>query len=136
MGSLLSLREHNRRRVVETLRDRGTASRAELARLTGLSRSTVSTLVSELQGNGLVVERAAAPDGAASQGRPPVLLSLDRSAGAVVGLDFGHADVRVAVSDLSRQILAERVVAMDVDHAGRRALDAAAKLVAEALEEA
>jgi predicted NBD/HSP70 family sugar kinase len=136
MGSLLSLREHNRRRVVETLRDRGTASRAELARLTGLSRSTVSTLIAELQENGLVVERDAAPDGVAPQGRPPVLLSLDRSAGAVVGLDFGHADVRVAVADLSRTILAERVVEMDVDHAGTGALDAAAELVADALDEA
>ena len=137
MGSLLSLREHNRRRVVETLRDRGTASRAELARLTGLSRSTVSTLIAELQENGLVVERATEPDGAAQQqGRPPVLLSLDRSAGAIVGLDFGHADVRIAVSDLSRQILAERVLEMDVDHAGMGAIDAAAGLVAEALEEA
>ena len=136
MGSLLSLREHNRRRVVETLRDRGTASRAELARLTGLSRSTVSTLVAELQEHGLVVERAAEPNGAASQGRPPVLLSLDLSAGAVLGLDFGHSDVRVAVSDLSRHVLADGVVEVDVDHAGGGALDAAAELVAKALADA
>lgn len=136
MGSLLSLREHNRRRVVETLRDRGTASRAELARLTGLSRSTVSTLVAELQDNGLVVERATEPDSAATQGRPPVLLSLDRSAGAVLGLDFGHSDVRVAVADLSRQVLAEGVVDLDVDHAGDGALDAAAGLVDQALADA
>jgi predicted NBD/HSP70 family sugar kinase len=135
MGSLLSLREHNRRRVVEALRDRGTASRAELARVTGLSRSTVSTLVAELQEVGLVAERPAEADGVTQQGRPPVLLSLDRSAGAVVGLDFGHADVRVAVADLSRTVLAERVVDMDVDHAGATALDAAAGLVAEVLDE-
>ena len=137
-GSLESLRDHNRRRVVEALRHRGTASRAELARLTGLSRSTVSTLVGELQATGLVVERAEAGDGAdgRSQGRPPVLLTLDRAAGAVVGIDFGHADVRVAVSDLSRTILAERVVDLDVDHAGIGALDAAAELVAEVLGEA
>jgi predicted NBD/HSP70 family sugar kinase/biotin operon repressor len=135
-GSLESLREHNRRRVVEALRNRGTASRAELARVTGLSRSTVSTLVSELQATGLVVERAAQPgehDGR-GQGRPPVLLTFDRSAGAVVGIDFGHADVRVAVSDLSRTILGERVVDLDVDHAGTKALDAAAGLVDEVLQ--
>ena len=137
-GSLESLREHNRRRVVDALRHQGTASRAELARLTGLSRSTVSTLVAELQSGGLVVEREAvngAADGRA-QGRPPVLLTLDRSAGAVVGIDFGHGDVRVAVSDLSRAILAERVIDLDVDHAGTDALDAAAKLVGEVLEAA
>ena len=52
-GSLESLRELNRLRVVETLRERGTASRAEIARVTGLSRSTVSSLVSDLQAHGL-----------------------------------------------------------------------------------
>src|SRR5687768_5564345 len=140
-GSLGSLRDHNRRRVVEELQRRGTASRADLARITGLSRSTISSLVGELTESGLVVEseHATEPgDGGRShgQGRPPVLLTLDRRAGAVVGIDFGHADVRVAVADLSRTILAERSRDMDVDHAGTGALDAAAELVFKALEEA
>src|SRR5215213_1213544 len=109
MGSLLSLREHNRRRVIEMLRDRGTASRAELARLTGLSRSTISTLVAELSESGLIVETSDnGVDRMQGQGRPPVLLTLDRSVGAIVGIDFGHAGVVVAVADLSRTVLAER----------------------------
>ena len=140
-GSLGSLRDHNRRRVVEELQRRGTASRADLARYTGLSRSTISSLVGELTVSGLVVETESATepgDGGRSQGqgRPPVLLTLDRRAGAVVGIDFGHADVRVAVADLSRTILAEREREMDVDHAGLSALDAAAELVHEVLEAA
>ena len=139
-GSLGSLRDHNRRRVVEELQRRGTASRAELARITGLSRSTISTLVGELQHSGLVVEtdgaNGEAPGRAQGQGRPPVLLTLDRSAGAIVGINFGHADVHVAVADLSRTILAERSREMDVDHAGGAALDAAAELVEQALRDA
>src|SRR5687767_11996166 len=108
-GSLGSLRDHNRRRVLEELQHRGTASRADLARFTGLSRSTVSSLVGELQDSGLVVETAVDGAGgrAQGQGRPPVLLTLDRRAGAVVGIDFGHAGVRVAAADLGRTILAE-----------------------------
>ncbi|HEV2815111.1 MAG TPA: ROK family transcriptional regulator [Solirubrobacteraceae bacterium] len=136
-GSLGSLRDHNRRRVVEELQRRGTASRAELARITGLSRSTISSLVGDLQDSGLVVETAQDGDGRAQgQGRPPVLLTLDRRAGAVVGIDFGHAGVHVAVADLSRTILAEGAREMDVDHAGASALDAAAELVRTALDEA
>jgi predicted NBD/HSP70 family sugar kinase/biotin operon repressor len=136
-GSLESLRAHNRRRVLDALRARGTASRAEIARHTGLSRSTVSSLVGELQDAGLVIETARTGDGGQQgQGRPPVLLTLDRRAGAVVGIDFGHDDVHVAVADLSRTVLAERVTSIDVDHAGTDALDAAADLVTEALEEA
>lgn len=109
-GSLESLRELNRLRVVETLRERGTASRADVARVTGLSRSTVSSLVADLQAHGLIVEDSApdAPPSTAT-GRPPTLLSLDRSAGAVVGIDFGHDCIRAAVSDLSRTVIAEAV---------------------------
>src|SRR6185436_16002638 len=118
-GSLESLRERNRRQLVDALRSRGSASRADLARITGLSRSTVSTLVAELQASGLVVEHAdpRAPGTRATpqQGRPPTLLTLDRSAGLVLGIDFGHEHVHVAIADLSRTILAERVRALDVD---------------------
>jgi predicted NBD/HSP70 family sugar kinase/biotin operon repressor len=128
-GSLESLRERNRRQLVDTLRRRGSASRADLARLTGLSRSTVSTLVADLQTGGIVVEHEdARATRAPQQGRPPTLLTLDRSAGLVLGIDFAHELVRVAISDLSRTILAERVRSHDVDRSATSALDLAVAL--------
>ena len=136
-GSLETLRRLNRLRVIDALRDEGLISRAEIARRTGLSRSTVSSLVSELQADGLVVER---PEPAAAHGdqggRPPILLSFDASAGVAVGIDFDHHHVRVAVSDLSSRILAEREQQLDTDHAAHEGLDAAAELVGELLAEA
>src|SRR6202008_4011370 len=48
-GSLESLRRLNRLRVIHALRDQGLISRAEIPRRTGLSRSTVSSLVSDPQ---------------------------------------------------------------------------------------
>src|ERR671911_1422508 len=136
-GSLASLRRLNRRRVINALRQHGTISRAEIARSTGLSRSTVSSLVSELQADGLVVERAE-PGAAHGErgGRPPILLSFDGSAGAALGIDFGHSHVRVAVSDLSSNILAERAAPVDIDHASYEGLDVALELIGEALAEA
>ncbi|MDX6677243.1 MAG: hypothetical protein QOE31_1295 [Solirubrobacteraceae bacterium] len=132
-GSLESLRERNRRELLDTLRRKGSASRAELARLTGLSRSTVSTLVADLQATGLVVEHEGPASGSrgTQQGRPPTLLTLDRSAGLVLGIDFGHETVHVAIADLSRTILAERVRALDVDNSAARALDLAVRLADE-----
>ncbi len=127
-GSLESLRERNRRQLLDQLRRHGSASRADLARLTGLSRSTVSTLIADLQASGLVVERE--PDERVSQqGRPPTLLTLDRSAGLVLGIDFGHEQVHVAIADLSRTILAERVRELDVDRSAAQALDVAVELI-------
>jgi predicted NBD/HSP70 family sugar kinase len=136
-GSLESLRRLNRLRVIRALRDEGTISRADIARRTGLSRSTVSSLVADLQADGLVVERPEPGSAYGAQGgRPPILLSFDASAGAAVGIDFGHSHLRVAVSDLASTILAERTRPLDTDHDAQEGLDAAAELVTEALADA
>ena len=135
-GSLSSLREFNRLRIVDFLRTNGIASRAELARRTGLSRSTISTLVADLQRRGLVVERAGQFAGEGQPGRPAALLELDPSAAAAVGVDFDHDKVRVAVSDLSRSVLAEASAPHDVDHDAQGALDLAAELAERVLQEA
>ncbi len=137
-GSLRSLRELNRGRVIDALRGRGTASRAEIARATGLSRSTVSSIVADLIEAGLLTEQAEATGVAHGEagGRPPVLLSLNPSAGLAVGVDFGHTHLRVAVSDLSHEVLAESWRELDTDHSAEEGLNAAAELVAEVLKEA
>jgi predicted NBD/HSP70 family sugar kinase/biotin operon repressor len=138
-GSLGSLRQRNRLQIIDVLRQLGHSSRVDLARETGLSRSTVSTLVSELQAEGLVVERA--PDGEAqpappSVGRPAVALTLNPAAGAVVGIDFGHQFVRVAVADLAGVVVQERREEFDVDGDASGAIALAADLVDTLLVEA
>jgi len=138
-GSLSALREVNRLRVVDALRDRGTASRSDLARVTGLSRTTVSTLVADLAASGLVVEHVADDEElprSAARGRPPTLLRLDPAAGAALGVAFGPGKLRVAVADLSATIRGEQEVDVDV-HGGftgesagaQEALDIAADAV-------
>jgi predicted NBD/HSP70 family sugar kinase len=131
-------REANRRRVVEELRRHGSLSRADLARRIGLSPTTITALVADLRGRGLVVEeherRAAGEQ--AGRGRPPILLRLDPSAGGALGIDFGHSHLRVAVADLSRKVLAERSTDLDVDAAAHESLDAAATMVKAVLVEA
>lgn len=136
-GALRSLRELNRGLVVDALRRNGAASRAELARATGLSRATISTLTAELMKDGLVVEREGDRDGESHRaGRPPVLLALDPRAGTVLGIDFGHSHVRVAVADLSSRVLAEHRDELDVDRSAAAALDRAAEMATAVLEEA
>jgi len=135
-GSLASLREANRKLIIDALRERGVASRAELSRITGLSRSTVSTIVTDLLESGLAGERDGQPDGEAHAGRPPVMVSLNGSAGLAVGIDFGHRHLRVAVSDLSHTVLAETWRELDVDHSAEQGLDAAVDFVDEVLADA
>ncbi len=135
-GSLEALRERNRLRVVDALRRSGTATRGDLARLTGLSRTTVATLVADLQSRGLVVPPAdVAETRSGGRGRPPALLRLDPSAGVALGVDFGHRHVRVAAADLASTVLAEAVAQLDVDNDAEHALDTAADLVRQVLAE-
>ena len=135
-GALRSLRDRNRGKVVDVLRRRRHMSRADIARLTGLSRTTVSSIVSDLQDSGLVVEVGAADGEEPQRGRPGVLLALEPGAGTALGVDFGHTHLRVALADLSTRVLAERHTAIDVDRGGADALDAAADLVSEVIAEA
>lgn len=68
------LREHNLSALVGLLHKFGTLSRAQLTSSTGLNRTTISNLVSELKDLGLVYEsQSAGPTGV---GRPSVMVSL------------------------------------------------------------
>ncbi len=131
-----SLREANRIRIAEALRRHGKGSRGDLGRWTGLSRSTVAALVADLQLQGLLLESV---DGGArdqGRGRPASMLRLNPSAAAVIGVDFDHRRIRVAVADLFLTVLAERAAPADVDTQASVALDLAAELVDETLAEA
>jgi glucokinase-like ROK family protein len=137
-GSLESLRERNRTRVLDALRELGVASRAAIARHTGLSRSTVSNLVGELQETGLVVDRRDGGSGSSTTrgGRPPNLIALDRSAGVALGIDLGKRHLAVAASDLSHTILAESWREMPEGYDAESGLDGASDLVGEVLDSA
>jgi predicted NBD/HSP70 family sugar kinase len=137
-GSLEALRQLNRLRVLQALRRRGGASRADIVRETQLSRTTVSSLVAALLQEGLVVER---PDrtpqrSSPSGGRPGTVLTLNPSAGGVVGIDFGHDYIRVGVADLSCTLLTEDYCLLDVDHLAVEALEAATVMTHDLIDAA
>lgn len=84
----LNLREVGRLRVLQALHDAESTSRSELAQVTGLSRATVSSLVTDLLAAGLVEENE--PDAQARPtGRPAQPLALRASAAYAVGTDIG-----------------------------------------------
>jgi predicted NBD/HSP70 family sugar kinase/biotin operon repressor len=132
---LAQLRGSNLHAITALLGSGGPQSRADLARGSGLSRTTVSSLVSELLAAGIVVETAdrGTPYKGGS-GRPPLLVALALRPGGVAGVDIGHGHVRVAVSDRSASILAELEMPTDADQQGAATLDLAADLVRQAAE--
>jgi predicted NBD/HSP70 family sugar kinase len=121
-------------RIVDALRADGEVTRAELADHTGLSRATVSALVRDLERDGLVTVELSTPS-AGRSGRRPEVVRLTRRAGAVLGVDFGHRHVRVAVSDLAGHVLAARSAPVDVDRGMDDALALARRLTDLVAEE-
>ncbi|MFB8181339.1 ROK family protein [Streptomyces sp. NPDC055966] len=97
------LRSTNERLLLGRLRAQGAASRAQLARETGLSKPTVSSALASLAGAGLVHEVGThAPE----RGRTAVLYAPDPAAGHALGVDIGRGWLRVAVADLDGTVVA------------------------------
>lgn len=111
-------RTHNRALVLQTLYTQGAQSRADVARETGLTRVTVSDLVAELIGQGLVVELGQRGD--SRPGKPATLIDVDRTGFQIVALDLSeHTRFRGAVLDLDGAIVARAEVALDGATGGR-----------------
>ncbi|MGW0855717.1 ROK family transcriptional regulator [Streptomyces sp. NPDC002690] len=109
-GSQTSLHRANLERVVRAVRMAGSLTQAEIARSTGLSAATVSNIVRELKDGGTV---EVTPTSAG--GRRARSVSLSGDAGVVIGVDFGHTHLRVAIGNLAHQVLAEESEPLDVD---------------------
>ncbi|MFF1558650.1 ROK family protein [Streptomyces sp. NPDC058279] len=128
-GSQSSLHRANLERVVRAVRLAGSLTQAEIARATGLSAATVSNIVRELKEAGTVE----VTDTSAG-GRRARSVSLSGDAGIVIGVDFGHTHLRVAVGNLAHQVLAEDSEPLDVDASWTEGFDRAEALVGRLIE--
>jgi hypothetical protein len=119
--------------LFQLVREGQATSRAELARTTGLARSTVAQRVDALLQLGLLVERGGGPS---TGGRPPTQLVFDAASGVVLCADLGATHCRLAVSDLDRNVLAELPAEQDIAQGPETVLgwvrDRFAELLAEA----
>ena len=89
--------------VFGLIRDGAVTTRAEVGRLTGLSRTAVAARVSALQASGLVLERAEAPS---TGGRPPARLVFNADAGVVLAAAIGRSRTQLGVCNLAGEVLA------------------------------
>ncbi|MFL2000410.1 MULTISPECIES: ROK family transcriptional regulator [unclassified Microbacterium] len=97
--------------LFQLLRDGVPRTRAELAKSTGLARSTVAVRVDELMRMGLITPVA---DGVSTGGRPPSQFAINPAAKVVVAADIGASHATVAITDLTGHVLDEHSEALDV----------------------
>ncbi|WP_328721841.1 ROK family protein [Streptomyces sp. NBC_00247] len=128
-GPLAQLRRGHEERVLGLLRRHGQLSRAELGRLSGLSRTTLYDIVATLVAGGAVVPGAADP-GPRKRGRPVEHLTLDPAAGQALGIDFARRSVHVAAANVAHEMIGSASLAHPPDLPWEGRVDLAEKLVA------
>jgi predicted NBD/HSP70 family sugar kinase len=99
------LRVMNERLVLDRLREHGRSSRVDLARVTGLSKPTVSAAMSSLVEAGLVLHVG---EVAGRPGPTTSLYDLNPDAAYVLGVDIGREWIRVGIADLRGSFRARR----------------------------
>jgi len=110
---------HNQQLSLSLIYSQGAISRADLARQTGLTRSTISEIVAELIEEGLVAEVGRAQS---SGGKPPILIDINPDARHIIGIDLASGEFRGAIINLRGEIK-ERISIPIEDQSGDVALE-------------
>ncbi|MEU1803058.1 ROK family transcriptional regulator [Streptomyces sp. NPDC019937] len=96
-------------------------SRADLVKATGLARSTVTRHLDTMIDAGVVTEGGAVSR--PGRGRPPLRLALNPRAGVVAVADVGAHSARLALADLSQNLVSQEEIALDVAQGPEATLD-------------
>jgi predicted NBD/HSP70 family sugar kinase len=103
-------RLYNLQLVLKVIYDRSPTSRADVARATGLTRTTVSEVVGQLRRSGLVEEVG---PGRSTGGKAPILLRMPDDARHLIGLEVGDNRVSGAIVDLRGNFAHEAHMPLD-----------------------
>jgi N-acetylglucosamine repressor len=103
-------RAHNARLVLRAIYDLGPMSRADIARLTKLTRTSVGELVADLEAEGLARDAGKAPS---TGGKAPIIVELVDGARNVVALDLAERTFSAALLDIRGAIIQRAAVDLD-----------------------
>ena len=124
------VRKLNNNIIIEILRNEAPVSRANLSAITGLNRSTVSSIIDELIDGGWVRETALQTD---KIGRPGMLLEINPDGGFVVGIEIGVDFLLCLATDFSTEVIWRKNIKIDPEEGQVAILQKAFDLVEEAI---
>ncbi|MEC0179092.1 ROK family transcriptional regulator [Paenibacillus favisporus] len=122
------IRRKNRSTVFELIRKHSPLSRAEIARLTGMSPTTVSRIVSELYQQDFMHEIEQTTTGV---GRKAVMLHVNPGSVLSVGVEIDRGGIRIGIVDLDGKVVHSTQVSRD----SRETPEATLERIASAIEE-
>lgn len=130
-AKLSAVRKQNTSVILNQLRLHAPLSRAELSARTGLTRSTVSGIVSELIDGNLVRETELQRG---EVGRPGMSLTLNPEGGGAVGIEIGVDFISIALANFTAQLLWQQRVPIDPQQAQSDIINQAETLIQIALD--
>ena len=109
-GSFELMKNLNVEAILKVIKNNGSLSRADIAKLTGLTPASVSNITKLLIESGYLIERGI---GESSGGRPPIILEINIKARYIVGVSIGVGIIEVVLTDLGAEIFLKKSVCID-----------------------
>jgi len=107
-----TVRNINRRIILDLIRTRQPVSRADLARLSGLQRSTISLITEQLLTEKWITQGAL---GHLPRGRKPRFLHLNVERAGIVGVNVRPTNTTIALANLNAQFIAHESFPTNAD---------------------
>lgn len=131
-SNLTDVKRINRSVVFEAIRLHAPLSRADLARVTGLTPTTITNIMGEFVAAGLVTET---PASQTSIGRRPTLIEINTKARYVIGVDLARTKITCGIFDLEPSLLAKESIDAGLSHPSEITMQALVNTIARVLEQ-
>ena len=106
------IKKINRSIILQKIIEHGFISRAELSKITGLNKATISVQVVDLLEEKLVCETQQEHN---AVGRRPIMLSINGEAGYVLGIDLDYKEIQYRISDLQGNKIETTTTKLDTE---------------------
>ncbi|WP_110927764.1 ROK family protein [Bacillus massiliglaciei] len=106
-GDAAYIKQINRSLILQKIIEKKMISRADLSKLTALTRATISVQAADLLDDELIIETRHEHH---SVGRRPIMLSINREAGFALGIDLDYGTMTFALSDLLGKLISLETV--------------------------
>jgi len=125
------MRSINNKIVIDLLRKEEHLSRANISSITGLNRSTVSSIIDELIDEGWIRETSYQTN---NVGRPGLMLEMNPEGGFTIGLEIGVDFILVVAVDFTAKVIFQKRIRTDPAEGQIKIQEKAFALVNEAIE--
>lgn len=107
------IKKINRSFILQKIMEHDLISRADLSKITGLNKATISVQVADLLEEGLIYETQQEHN---TVGRRPIMLSVDPNASYILGIDLDYKQIQFSVSNLKGKIVDTTILHLDFAH--------------------